>query len=390
MLWAHPEIYRPAGQEPTTKPAAEVAKAVATQLNKYPSGMRVLIISFAGILVGPNGEPSLFPRDNRLIQAYSIGGFTKFTTEWMTAFWQSLKAAGALPDFIVIDYEDAAGIWGLQTVPPPNAIPIAGAPTWASNMVATMNALNQQIGHSPTGYSALDYVRQGSGWQWNVTAVDAFNQWFGPRRSAALRTSIFQPAWQVFGTEIASADYGEQRRAWPGVDSNGWLLNDQQISGTWSSPFTYLLTTGGRYSAPKDPKSRDSVRALEWLDRRNDVRAAYSVSANVAPWYSNPDFGLEAGEDPTEHRLRWAAGMLYDRSIGISTMFFWSAQPWTDDEVKFAKPILKYLATASTNPTVTVDRLSESSAQEILNTWANLARQILPVRPMYPVLNPIH
>jgi hypothetical protein len=386
MVWANPASFAPGTSGPSAKPATDVAKAVATKLHQNAPGSRALIISYAGMLSGPGGDPPLFPRDERLIQAYAIGGFTSFTTEWMTSFWQSLKAAGETPDFIVLDYEDAAGIWGFQSVPQPNAMSITGAPKWAANIVASMEALDRQLGASPTGYAPLDYVKQKTGWQWNVTAVDAFNRWFTPRRSSALRTSIFQPAWRAFGAEIATANYGEQRRAWAGVDSNGWVLDDQAISGTWSSPPTYLLTTGGRYSSPKDPKLRDSVRALQWLDRRNDVRAAFAVSANVAPWYSDPDFGLEAGEDQAEHRLRWAAGLLADRSIGVSTIFLWSDKSWTDDEVKFAKPILDYLATMTSNQVVPIERSPDSSAQGILSPWLDLTQRILSPRPKSPTL----
>jgi hypothetical protein len=386
MVWANPASFGPRTSSPSAKPATDIAKAVATQLHQYAPGFKTLIISYAGMLSGPNGEPPLFPRDKRLIQAYAIGGFTSFTTEWMTTFWQSLEASGETPDFIVLDYEDAAGIWGLQSVPPPNVTSITGAPTWAANIVADMDALDSQLGHSPTAYAPLDYVKQKGGWQWNVTAVDAFNQWFGPRRTSALRTSIFQPAWKAYGAQIATANYGEQRRAWTGVDSNGWVLNDQEISGTWSSPPTYLLTNGGRYGSPKAPNSRDSVRALQWLDRRNDVRAAFAVSAKVAPWYSDPDFGLEAGEGQTDHRLRWAAGLLADRSIGVSTIFLWSDKSWTDDEVKFAKPIFKYLETMTSNNAGPIDRLPDSSAQEMLNPWLDLTQRILSPTPKSPTL----
>ena len=390
MVWANPASYQPHGSIPGAKSPIDIAKAVAAQLHQYSPGSRALIISYAGALAGPNGEPPLFPPDQRLIQAYAIGGFTAFTTEWMTTFWQSLDASGNTPDIVILDYENAAGIWGLQSLPQPHAVTMKGEPAWAATIVATLGSLYSELGSPPTQYAPLDYVKQAGGWQWNASAVGAFNAWFAPRRTAALRTSIFQPAWKAFNTELASLNYGEQRRAWPGVDSNGWVLNDQEISGTWSSPPAYLLTTGGRYTNPKDSASRDPIRALEWLDRRNDVRSAFAVSTNVAPWYSNPDYGLEPGENLTEHRLRWAAGLLADRSIGISTMLLWSDRAWSADEVQFATPIFNYLKTMTSIQVGPIDRVPDSNAQDVLTTWLNVLKGITPVRPMAPVLYPAH
>jgi hypothetical protein len=216
-------------------------------------------------------------------------------------------------------------------------------------------------------------VRSGKSWVWNHAAVTDFNRWFTPRRAAALRAAIFAPAWQVFGSDLPASNYEEQELAWKTFDLNDWPQEPRPISGNWSSPSTYLGAAGQRYRVFHGNRSPEFQRALRWVDCRNAVRSALAVSPNVAPWYSQPDYGLAPGENVLEHRLQWAAGLLHDRAMGVSVMLFWSDRAWTAEEVAFARPIIAHLHTMKPEHAVHLGPLSEENPAVEMEPWMDLA-----------------
>lgn len=204
-----------------------------------------------------------------------------------------------------------------------------------------------------------------------------FNRWFAPRRAAALRAAIFEPPWQAFGADLPGSNYEEQERAWVGHDINNWRKEPGVISGNWSSPSLYLGANGHRYRVFHARDSRDSQRALRWLDCRNDVRSALARTPDVAPWYLNPAYGRDADEDLNEHRLQWAAGLLHDRSVGVSVILFWPERAWTREEIEFARPVLKYLPAMPSVRPDTLGTIPESVPTTEVAKWTEQARQLV-------------
>ena len=232
------------------------------------------------------------------------------------------------------------------------------------------------MGSLPGGYSPVDFVRDNGTWRPNGHAIDEFNAWAAVRRARAMRAAITQPIWNVYSDHLPVSNFNEQQRAWPGVDLNNWTIQPEPISGNWSSPSTYLGTEGQRYKESLAFLTLQARRAVAWLDRRNDVRSAMATGANVAPWYSNPDFGREPDEDRNAHRLQWAAGLLHDRTLGVHVMLFWSNGPWSADEIAFAQPLIAYLQAMDVSQVHAIQKIDEGSAESTLSHWTAIAAKI--------------
>jgi hypothetical protein len=310
------------------------------------------------------------------IEAYARGGFVEFTRSWCEEFWQYLAKVKAKPDFIVIDYEGGGGFWTMrQDFVRDSSIPTA-MPDWAVGPVIALKHLKERIGELPGGYSPSGYVSDNGKWALNHPAIEEFNDWAARQRARAIRVAIFEPAWTAFDQEIPASNYDDQVRSWSGRDPNDWAIAPGDIAGSWSSPDTYLGIAGQRYSVRYQKRSQGFRRALSWVDRRNDVRSALAKTPDVAPWYSNPDFGRDAEEDIHSHRLQWAAGLLHDRSLGVSVMLFWSDRQWTTDEIAFAKPILTYLQSMPVRRPPSIEKLNESQPEMALAQWVQLASRL--------------
>jgi hypothetical protein len=360
----------------SARPALDAAREAATLLRRQDPAHRAILLFGIGSTSGPKGEPPLYPTDNRNIESYARGGMTEFTQRWATEFWQTLAKLRLKPAFIVLDYEGGAGFWGLKQDSKRDAGQQIAAPDWALNLINALQQLQEVMGTLPGGYSPIDYVTKNGNWDFNHPAITSFNEWAAIRRAAALRMSVVQPAWDAFHNEIPASNFGEQLRAWPGVDLNDWRITQGPISGNWSSPPAYLGIAGQRYSVHYQSQTPEFRRALSWLDRRNDIRAALALTPNVAPWYSNPDYARDANQDIKTQRLQWAAGLLHDRAFGVSVMLLWSDRPWTNDEVAFARPILEYLRTMPANRPVVIHKLDESHPEQALAEWMQLAANL--------------
>jgi hypothetical protein len=344
MIWSH--MNYPPGKTPigmpfrTAEPPKFAARELVRALKSRALEDRAVFLSDAGITRGFHDEPEIFPGGDRSPESYADGGYPQFTAAWMSEFWRYVRDAGVAPSFVVLDYEAAAGFWGLKQNFPRTPDVLAEIPDGMAGTVVAMQRLQKRFGGSPDGHAPTDYVHSGKSWVWNHGAVMDFNRWFDPRKAAALRAGIFAPAWQVFGNDLPGSNYEEQQRAWKGHDLNNWPKEPGPISGNWSSPSVYLSATGQRYKVVHGNRSPEFQRALRWVDCRNDVRSALAASPNVAPWYSQPDYGREPSEDVVEHRLRWAAGLLHDRAMGVNVMLFWSDRAWTAEEIAFARPVV--------------------------------------------------
>jgi hypothetical protein len=380
MIWSR--MYYPAGKTPigmpfhTAEPPEFAADELVRRLKHRAPDERAVLLDGAGICGGFNGEPAIFPGGDRSPESYADGGYPEFTASWMTAFWRRVHDAGVAPSFVILDYEGAPGFWGLKhdlarTPDVPPEIPDGMAGT-----VVAMQRLQKLFGGSPDGHAPTDYVHSGNGWGWNHTAVVDFSRWSDARRSVALRKAIFAPAWQQFGDQLPASNYDEQERAWTGRDLNNWPREPSSIGGNWSSPSLYLGAGGQRYRVFNGGRSPQYQRALRWLDLRNDVRSALARTPNVAPWYSQPDYGRATGQDVLEHRLQWAAGLLHDRSIGVSVMLFWADRAWTAEELAFARPIITYLHQMESARPEHISQLPESDAEAELQRWMRIARGI--------------
>jgi hypothetical protein len=382
MIWV-PASYVLAGISPprgvapeTAIPARLAAREAAKSIKLKEPTHRAVLLYGVGQASGWLGEPPIFPANDLNIEAYARGGFTTFTQQWSAEFWKSLAEFQAEPDFIVLDYEEGGGYWGLRVDSKRRSL-TQGVPEWATSQIAALEQLQAKMGALPGNYRPIDFLDAKQNWLYNHDAIDAFNEWTGARRTQALRASIVQPAWTAFQKEMAVSNFGEQLRAWPGVDSNGWVAPPTgAITGNWSSPCTYLGTAGQRYSVSFASKSAQYRRAVSWLDRRNDVRAALAVSKDVAPWYSNPDYGRDAGEDIASHRLLWAAGLLHDRAFGVDVMLFWSDGAWSGDEISFARPVLARLQSMSATRPGEIEKLDVTQAEDALSKWMELAAQL--------------
>jgi len=357
-------------------PARQAAETAAMLIKHQDSPHRAVLLFNAGEAGGPRGEPPLFPDDDRNIDAFARGGLIDFTRHWAAEFWDELARQRAEPDLILLDNEYGTGFWDIRDERTPLAVDHPEAPTWARPTIALLEHLEHVMGGLPGGYAPLDYVREDGQWRFNHQAITAFNEWAGARHAHALKVALLQPAWNAFQKNIPAANFSEQLRAWPGLDTNNWPVNNGFLSGTWSSPSTYLGTSGQRYSVKFASAAAAYRQALSWLDRRNDVRSALALSRDVAPWYSNPDYGCDVGEDLRAHRLAWAAGLLHDRSLGISVMLFWSDRPWNDGEIAFARPILTYLRLMPPSKQSKIGKLDEERAEDILSDWVRLAARL--------------
>jgi len=324
---------------------------------------------------GPRGEPPLYPND-RNIEAYARGGLIDFTKRWAMEFWRTLADLHVAPAFIVLDYEAGAGFWSLKRDFKRESTLSGDTPDWAAGSIIALQRLQTTMGILPGNYVPIDFVYWNQRWGFNHDAITFFNEWAENRRAAALQTSIIRPAWDAFKNKIPASNYDEQLRAWPGVDLNGWTITPGSLSGNWSSPRTYLGITGQRYDVDYKSRTLEFRRALSWLDRRNDVRAALALTPNVAPWYSNPDYARDPSQDIHTQRLQWAAGLLHDRALGVNVMLFWSNRRWTDDEAAFARPILAYLHSVPIKQPVAIGKLDESHPEIALDEWLQLAAKL--------------
>jgi hypothetical protein len=361
----------------TARPAEFVARETAAALKSHPVESRAIILGDAGLAWGPHGEPELFPGGNLTIEGYARGGYVESTATWMRSFWRLLKRSRVAPSFVVLDYEGAPGFWGLRQDPPVDADARGKMPPDIAGAVFAMQLLQQRLGGSPDAHVPIDYANHsGDSWSWNRPAVIDFNRWFAPRRAAAVRAAIFQPAWDVFGGDLPASNYDDQERAWEGHDLNNWPMPSTTNSGNWSSPSTYLGAIGQRYNVWYSDRTIAFRRALRWVDCRNGVRSALARTPNVAPWYSRPDFNLAADEDVVEHRLLWAAGLLHDRALGVSVMLFWSEQAWSPEEVAFAQPIVTYLASMISQRPEKIEPISEVDSESALRPWHQLALRL--------------
>lgn len=379
MIWSR--MYYAPGKTPvglpfhTAEPPRFAADELVHRLQSRPPDQRAVLLDGAGICSGFNGEPAIFPGGDRSPESYADGGYPDFTASWMTAFWQRVRDSGVAPSFVILDYEAAPGFWGLKQDFARTADVPADIPDGMAGTVVAMQRLQKRFGGSPDGHAPTDYVHSGNGWGWNRAAVVDFSRWADARRAVALRKGIFEPAWRVFGEQLPASNYDEQERAWTGRDLNNWPREPNSISGNWSSPSLYLGASGQRYRVFNSGKSVQYQRALRWLDLRNDVRSALARTPNVAPWYSNPDYGRAEDEDVLEHRLQWAAGLLHDRSIGVNVMLFWTDRAWTNDEIEFARPLVNHLhAIPSARPN-NPEPLPESDAMAEMAKWVEQARR---------------
>gem|GEM_PF-5458246 len=389
MIWArinYGELPKPksADYHSARKPEEVADEVSKIALRREPED-RVIFLWHAGTAHGSEAEPALFPSDHRNNDAYTRGGFRAFTTQWMTRFWRRLAANNIKPSLTVLDYEDADGFWGLKTDYPRDRDLPDDMPDWAAVIVTAMRKVNSGVDRTALTIAPIDYIQQNGKWQLNRNAIVQFNNWQLPQRAAALRFSILKPAAEIYGEPIAASNFAEQERLWPGVDGNGWPMPKRAMTGNVSSPVTYLGSTGQRYSVDSAQKTLDFRRALNWVDVRNDVRSALAINKQVAPWYSNPDFGRDANESLLSHRLMWAAGLLHDRYLGVSTMLFWSANSWSTQEIEFARPVIAYLRTMRVGYVDSVAKLSEMDPQAELAAWTDLAKRVIAVAP--PRLN---
>jgi hypothetical protein len=366
LVWARANYgelaKRPGIDYDTARPANEVADEVASELRKRDALDRAIFLWHGGIVHGTADQPELFP-DARIVEAIGRAGFREFTFDWMSAFWQQLARSNLEPSLIVLDYEKAWGFWGLDNF------------THGGKDLATaMEQLHAALGRSPTGFQPTDYADATTG-VYNRRAVSAFNLWEIDRRAEALRQTVFDPATRIFGHKIASSNFAEQMRVWDGVDENGWPMQTRSLSGTLSSPSTYLGIGGQRYQQLRE-NTLAFRRALNWVDNRNEVRSSIAAGSPTAPWYSNPDYGRDKQQDIDEHRLQWAAGLLHDRSLGVNIMLFWSADPWNHGEAAFANKIIDYARAMSPANVGHLAPLSELDPVSAMASWLNLAKSL--------------
>jgi hypothetical protein len=370
---------RPLGVAPdSARPARDAAREAAILLRRQDPTLRAILLFGIGQASGPRGEPPLYPNNDRNIEAYAREGLIDFTRQWATEFWQTLADMRVTPAFIVLDYEGGAGFWSLKRDFKRDFSSPAAAPDWAVGSIIALQRLQEAIGTLPGGYAPIDFVSEDQHWGHNHRAITSFNEWADSRRAGALRTSIIRPAWDTFHDEIPASNFREQLRAWPGMDLNDWSIAPGPISGNWSSPQAYLGITGQHYSVHYKSQTLEFRRALSWLDRRNDIRAALALTRNVAPWYSNPDYARDPDQGLNTQRVQWAAGLLHDRAVGVSVMLFWSDRPWTADEVAFAQPILAYLRTMPVKRPAAIGKLDESHPENDLAEWVQLAAKLSP------------
>jgi hypothetical protein len=353
-----------------------VAAEVAQGLLNHAAADRVVFLWQGGVIHGDTNSPALFPNDLLNGAAYAKGGFTEFTRKWMTEFWQELARRKVKPSLIILDYEDADGFWGVKMDYARDSSIPASAPDWVAGPAIALSKIAALLGHAPAGIEPLNYVRTATGWGWNRDAIVTFNNWHASRRTDALRKSIFEPAWLAFGEQIPSSNYGEQYRLWTTVDLNDWAVAKHPISGTVSSPATYLGIGGQRYSVGSAGKSKEFLEALNWVDKRNEVRSAIATGNTTIPWYSNPNFGCDSMQDAERQRLHWAAGLLHDYDSGIAAVLFWSAAAWTPEENFIAARVLAHI---NSNPPRlrSVGPLSTNDPASELAPWIDLAEKVL-------------
>jgi hypothetical protein len=371
LVWARANygaLARASADYDTARPAQVVADEVAHELRKRSAPDRAIFLWHAGVVHGTADQPELFP-DARIVEAYGRAGFREFTYGWMSAFWQQLARSNVEPTLIVLDYEKAWGFWGLDSFT-------------HNNLASAMQQLQAAFGHSPTGFQPTEYIDATTG-VYNRPAVLAFDNWQSERRAEALRQTIFEPATRIFGHEIPGSNFNEQMRVWDGVDENGWPAQSRSLSGTLSSPSTYLGISGQRYRQLGE-NPLEFKRALNWVDNRNEVRSSIAAGSPTAPWYSSPDYGRDKEQDLVEHRLQWAAGLLHDRSLGVGIMLFWSDR-WSPGEVEFASKIIDYLRSMSPAKVASLAPLSERDPVSAMTPWLNLAKSLTSTTPSDPI-----
>ncbi|MEM8782762.1 MAG: hypothetical protein AAGE65_07870, partial [Planctomycetota bacterium] len=341
------------------------AEVVAKVEALGPDEPVALLLRHAGISRPPGSEAGeLFPRDpDRLPAALAAGGDTDHTAELMRRVAYRLYLAGVTPNALILDYEDGASYWQLGDRSDKDA--------WAERIERLWQLNRETMPADLAGDATRDALakQQGRG------AIVAYNAWAYDVRTAALRRAVFEPWSNAYGRTLPGGNYGESRRAWATADRNGWPQHvDAPLSGTWSCPVVYLNDwRGNRYLG----LSVEQRVARAWLDHRNRVRSALMGAASaldVAPWYSNPDFGRPAGYDVDAWRWAWVAGLLHDRRQGVSRMLLWGE--WSDDELKFASPVFAALHAVSADGDPAMP-LPERDAAVYLAGWSAEATRLI-------------
>lgn len=369
----------------TARPDHEIARDVLNRIHRLrqagrlPDGRLALHLWYAGRthgLAGPDRQPPLFPED-RLPDALAQAGLIEHTQQLMRRVAQRLHLADVQPDFLVLDYEHGATTWQLgrrDRQPNPVAFRQDVQDVWRHAAEALPEALRDP--------ARRDELLDAHPARRRATTI-AFNGWAVQRRRLALRRAVFEPWWQAFGQTLPASNYADQVRAWATHDRNGWPqpVNDQ-LEGNWSSPVAYLSDLRGhRYHRDLGIDLTESQRlAAVWADHRNRVRAALAWSPDVAPWYSNPDFGRPEAIDPEAWRWAWAAGLMHDRRHGVARVLLWSDAAWSPDEIAFARRVFAALAVLPADQTAYSPNLQPVPLEEApawLAGWIEQTRQAI-------------
>ncbi len=360
----------------TARPDHEIARDVLRKIDelrdagRLHEGQLALFFWYVGGTADPMrpGAPrGLFP-EGHAGEALRRGGFVEHTEQLVRRVMQRLNVEGVEPDFVVLDYEGGADRWRL------------GRREGQGNPAAYRQDVEQvfaQAGDAmPPALRSLGAAALHPGHAQYREAVHAFNVWAGERRSQALRRSVFEPTEQAFGRALPSSNYGESLRAWPTFDLNGWPAGPtERVAGRWSSPVTYLKDVkGNRYRG----LSAEAALAQTWADQRNKVRSALAWSADVAPWYNNPDDGRPEGVDVASWRWAWAAGLMHDRAHGVRRMLLWSGHAgWSDEEVAFARPVFAALHALAADYRPNLEPVPLDQADAWLAGWVQRARDAM-------------
>ncbi|MEM1445616.1 MAG: hypothetical protein AAGF84_06140 [Planctomycetota bacterium] len=375
----------------TARPDHEIGREVFRTIDTLrrdealPEGHLALRLWYVGGTADPMRPAAprgLFP-EGFAAEALRRGGFTEHTEDLVRRVMQRLHLGGVEPDFLVLDYESGANRWQIGRREG-KFNPVAyrqDLETIFEEAGSTMPPTLRDLGPQALVPGHRDYL----------TALPRFNAWAFDRRSVALRRGIIEPFNDAFGRDVPASNYAEQVRAWPTHDLNG-VVNPvrDRITGTWSSPVTYLKTLRGNRFRGMEPRA---ALAKAWTDRRNEVRAALAWSSDVAPWYSNPDDGRPEEVDVDTWRWAWAAGLMHDRKHGVCRMLLWSGASWTDAEVAFAQRVFASLHDLPPSKTAYAPNLQPVPTDEAdawLAGWIERAREAVgdPQLPGDPSAQP--
>lgn len=220
-------------------------------LASKPAGKRCIFLWHA--------QPQLLSWNNDPVRVVKEGLNERPYQDWLLEVLERIKAAGVVPDRIVVDYEGNLSYWVL---PPTWYAPIWADPQAYAKLPAYVKAYPLNV------YQGQPYVKE---------AAEAWDKYAQSIVNAALRRSITATVHHVFGPGVPVSNYGDSYSAFTTFEHYNHPVNVSGM-GTDASPECYLSSIAQRYENRQRPASWN-----RFIDCNNYVR---NQPVPCVPWVS--------------------------------------------------------------------------------------------------------